>query len=314
MKSKIVNQNSMTNLISDEQLLQELEKRFIENKKSLTQLQKITKQLKEVNKKLEESEALKTHFISNITNEIINPFAAILGLSRTILDAKKENWDKVISMVQLIHSEAFNLDFQLKNIFAAAKLEAGEWMPEIMNVDINMIIENTLHSFRFEAEKKNLALNYEIEVSPGIEKSFYFLTDPEKLRVILNNLVNNAIKYSFPDNQILVKAWLENDLLCISVTDFGIGVSVENQQIIFDRFKRLDTGINSINRGHGLGLSVNKAVIDLLNGSIALTSIPNEKTVFTIKIPSGTLKGNVLDALSDDGNEFLFDNDEGERF
>jgi len=116
--------------ITDEELLQELEKRFSENKNSIKELQKLTKQLKEVNGRLEESESLKSHFISNITNEIINPFAAILGLSRNILDVKKEDWNKVISMVQMIHSEAFHLDFQLKNIFAAAKLEAGDWMPE----------------------------------------------------------------------------------------------------------------------------------------------------------------------------------------
>ncbi len=303
----------MTNKISDEQLLQELEKRFTDNKKSLVQLQKLTKQLKEVNAKLEESEALKTHFISNITNEIINPFAAILGLSRSILDAKRESWDKVISMVQLIHSEAFNLDFQLKNIFAAAKLEAGEWKPEIMNVDINQVIENTIQSFKYESDKKGVKLNYEIEVSPGIEKSFYFLTDPEKLRIILSNLVNNAIKYSHSDSEAIIKAWVEDNKLCISVTDFGIGVSEENQQIIFDRFKRLDTGINSVNRGHGLGLSVNKAIIDLLDGDISLDSKPEEKTVFTIKLPSGDMSDSI-DATSDDGNEFMFDGDEGELF
>ena len=304
----------MTNKISDEQLLQELEKRFTDNKTSLGQLQKLTKQLKEVNKKLEDSEALKTHFISNITNEIINPFAAILGLSRSILDSKKENWDKVIAMVHLIHSEALNLDFQLKNIFSAAKLEAGEWVPEIMNVNINQIIANTLNSFKYEADKKGIELIYDMEVSPGIEKSFYFLTDPEKLRIIMSNLINNAIKYSHADNKVIVKAWLKGNLLCISVTDFGIGVSEKNKQIIFDRFKRIDTGINSINRGHGLGLSVNKAIIDLLNGDIELVSEPDKQTVFTIKLPSGEIANSIIDTSSDDGNEFLFDNDEGEIF
>ncbi len=299
-------------MLTDEQLLAELEKRFTENKESLIQLQKLTLELKEVNKKLEESEALKTHFISNITNEIINPFAAIIGLSRNILDVKKEDWDKVISMVHLIHSEAFNLDYQLRNIFAAAKLEAGEWIPEITNVDVNQLIKSTTEIFKYEAAKRRISLRYDFTLSPGIEKSFYFLTDAEKLKIVISNLLSNAIKYSFEEKEVHIKAWVENEHLVVSVIDYGIGVSKENQKIIFDRFKRLDHGINSINRGHGLGLSVNKAIIDLLEGKLTMESEPNKKTVFTVCIPPGQTQINP-DTMASDGNEFLFDN-EGELF
>lgn len=301
-------------MLTDEQLLRELEKRFNANKESLEELKKMTHQLKEVNKKLEDSEALKTHFISNITNEIINPFAAILGLSRSILDVKKENWDRVISMVHLIHSEAFNLDFQLKNIFAAAKLEAGEWMPEIMNVNINQLINSTIDAFKYEAAKRRIDLHYDFNITPGIEKSFYFRTDPEKFKIILSNLLSNAIKYSHDEREVYVKAWLENDNLCVQVIDYGIGVSEDNRKIIFDRFKRVDHGINSVNRGHGLGLSVNKAIVDLLNGDIQMKSIPDKETVFTITIPAGQLPDDASGTTADDGNEFLFDSDSDELF
>jgi signal transduction histidine kinase len=299
-------------MLTDDQLLRELERRFTENKKSLIELQKMTAQLKEVNKKLEESEALKTHFISNITNEIINPFAAILGLSRSILDVKKENWDKVISMTHLIHSEAFNLDFQLKNIFAAAKLEAGEWTPELSNVNVSELINNTIETFRYESAKKRITLQYDYTLNPGNEKNFYFPTDAEKLKIILSNLLSNAIKYSFPESEVCVRAWLEHEKLCISVTDKGIGVSNENKKIIFDRFKRVDTGINSINRGHGLGLSVNKAIIDLLDGTIDMISVPGEETIFTITLPPAQLNDD--STTSSDGNEFLFESDGEEIF
>ena len=301
-------------MLTDEQLLKELEKRFIANKQSLEELQRMTHQLKEVNKKLEESEALKTHFISNITNEIINPFAAILGLSRNLLDVKKEDWDRVISMVHLIHSEAFNLDFQLKNIFAAAKLEAGEWVPEVMNVNINQLINSALDAFKYEAAKRRIGLFYDFSITPGIEKSFYFVTDPEKLKIIISNLLSNAIKYSYDEREVHVKSWLENDDLNISVVDYGIGVSEENKKIIFDRFKRVDHGINSINRGHGLGLSVNKAIVDLLEGYIEMKSVPDKETVFTVMIPAGKLPDGASNAIAEDGNEFLFDSDSDELF
>lgn len=299
--------------ITDEELLKELEKRFSENKNSIAELQKLTKQLKEVNARLEESESLKSHFISNITNEIINPFAAILGLSRNILDVKKEDWKKVISMVQLIHSEAFHLDFQLKNIFAAAKLEAGDWMPETVKVDLFQMIDNLLSTFKYEADKKGLTFKIESSLGEPPGSNFYFYTDAEKLKIILSNLISNAVNFSHNENEIIVKLWLKDTKLCISVIDHGVGVSEVNKKIIFDRFKRLDTGINSINRGHGLGLSVNKAILDLLNGSIALESYPNKKTTFTVCLPQGEIPENDS-SDSSDGNEFLFDDDNSEMF
>jgi signal transduction histidine kinase len=290
--------------LSDEQLLQELERRFIQNKSSVIQLQKLTSQLKELNKKLEESEAMKTHFISNITNEIINPFAAIIGLSRSILDVKKENWDKVISMVQLIHSEAFTLDFQLRNIFSAAKLEAGEWEPEIMHMGVLQTIQSTIDSFKYEIEKKKLQVLIEDGQGNELQSDLLFASDAEKIRIILSNLLSNAIKFSYNESKIIVKTWLESDQLYISVTDYGMGVSEENKKIIFDRFSRLDSGINSVNRGHGLGLSVNKALIDLLGGEITMDSIPGQKTVFTVSLPQNEITG---EGFATDGNEFLFD-------
>jgi signal transduction histidine kinase len=293
--------------LTDQELIDELQRRFEENRKTIQELKDLTEELKVVNKKLEESEALKSHFISNITNEIINPFTSILGLSRNILAVKKENWKKVISMVALIHSEAFNLDFQLRNIFLAAKIEAGEIYPEIINVDFKNLIKNIIESFRVESKKKNINIELSFEIKPDKGIIFYFKTDPEKIKLALANLISNAIKFSYNDSEIKVRVWKENDLVNISVTDFGTGISEANQKIIFDRFKRLDSGINSINRGHGLGLSINKAVIDLLQGRIDIKSEINNGATFTMSIPEA--KTNIA-GFSADGNEFYFDDDE----
>ena len=151
--------------LSDEELINELTKRFEENRTALQELKDLNEELRVVNKKLEESESLKSHFISNITNEIVNPFTSIIGLSRTILDVDKENWKKVISMVALIHSEAFHLDFQLRNIFVAAKIEAGEINPEFVNADLRNLLDGVVGNFKHEAKKKRcrINLNFDIE-------------------------------------------------------------------------------------------------------------------------------------------------------
>lgn len=291
--------------LSDKELIDELKKRFEQNKLALKEVQDLNKELIVVNKKLEDSEALKSHFISNITNEIINPFASILALSKNILSVEKENWKKVFSMVSLIYSEAFNLDYQLRNIFVAAKLEAGEIFPEILNVDVKHLIESVIESFKYESKKKklNVQLNFNIEIS---NKPFFFKTDPEKLKLIISNLLSNAIKFSHEKCDIKINAEIEDKNLIICVRDYGTGISLENQNIIFDRFKKLDSGINSIHRGHGLGLSINKALLDLLNGSIDIKSELEKGACFTVSIPENESQ---VSGFAFDGNELFFEND-----
>ncbi|MEA3316417.1 MAG: HAMP domain-containing sensor histidine kinase, partial [Bacteroidota bacterium] len=192
--------------ISDTELINELKNRFSQNKKALKEVSELNEELKTVNKKLEDSEALKSHFISNITNEIINPFASILALSKNILSVKKENWKKVFSMVSMIYTEAFNLDFQLKNIFVAAKLEAGEIFPEITNVDIKELTESVIDSFKYEYKKKKLIINFDCEIKKEKKhKNSFFKTDAEKIKLIISNLLSNAIKYSKENNKIDIK-------------------------------------------------------------------------------------------------------------
>ena len=295
--------------LNDKELIDELKKRFEQNKRALEEVQELNEQLKKVNKKFEDSEALKSHFISNITNEIINPFASILALSKNILSVDKENWKQVFSMISLIYSEAFNLDFQLRNIFVAAKLEAGEIFPEILNVDVKHLIESVIESFKYEIKKKKLNLILQFDIKTEHNKPFFFKIDPEKLRLIMANLISNAVKFSHKGNKIIIKAWMDKKYLNISVHDYGTGISLENQKVIFDRFKRLDSGINSIHRGHGLGLSINKALLDLLNGSIDIQSKLEKGANFTVSIPENEAQAS---GFAFDGNESFFD--EGENF
>jgi len=290
--------------ITDELLIEELKLRFEEKKGSLAKLEKLTSELKEVNHKLADSEALKSHFISNITNEIVNPFTSIVILSKNILAIKEGNWEKVMKMASLIYTEAFNLDFQLKNIFAAAEIEAGELYVEVSNVTIDTLIEAVMDSFITEADKKKLT--FEFVKDGNLNDEIIFKTDSEKLRLILSNLVENAIKFS-KNGKIIIRRVVNDNILTVSVQDFGIGISENNQRIIFDRFKRIDTGINSINRGHGLGLSINKALLDYVDGEIKIDSKKNVGSTFTIIIPESVPDA---ESFSADGSDYIFDNDD----
>jgi signal transduction histidine kinase len=297
----------MGHKITDDELLDELKRRFEQNKIAVKELKSLNEELKFVNIKLEESEALKSHFISNITNEIINPFTSILGLSRAILSVDKENWKKVVSMIALIHSEAFTLDFQFRNIFVAAKIEAGEIFPEIVKTDVINVIDSVIESFKLEARRKKLQVVFEHKFSADDNGMYLFKTDPEKLKLILANHLSNAINYSFEGGLVELIADVKDRSLIICIRDHGIGISKENQKIIFDRFKRLDSGINSLNRGHGLGLSVNKAIIEMLNGNIKIQSELGNGACFTITIPESDV---TTSDFASEANETFFDTDE----
>lgn len=296
--------------LSDRQLLKELKTRLDERKKYEDEFNEINREYLQVVKKLKDSETLKSHFISNVSNEIVNPFTSILGLSKAILSVEKQDWKKVVSMVALIHSEAFNLDFQLRNIFVAAKIEAGEITPNISKVNINSLITSVVDSFNIVSRKMGIDIEVQYNIEHGFGKNFFFKTDPEKLKLILSNLLNNALKYSYKDSKVIVKVWLDDEELYISVQDFGTGISDKNQKVIFERFKRLDTGINSINRGHGLGLSITKTLLDVINGNIEIQSQKGEGSAFTISLPESK---NIVDGFSGDGNDIFFD-DEDEIF
>ena len=296
----------MNKKISDERLLEELEKRFFTTKNSLNQHKELIEQLKVVNKKLEESEKLKSHFISNITNEIINPFASILGLSKAILQSDQTNWKQVMDMVSLIRSETLVLDFHLKNIFTAAKLEAGDVTPQYSRLNIKSFFEDIIKEFEFESQKKGLKFKTEYDVNLEKEENFDVITDVEKFNLIISNIFSNALKFSNEKSTIFVYVWKDDNLICFSVENEGVSIPADKQKVIFDRFVRLDNNINSLNRGHGLGLSITKALIELLEGSIKVESKVSGNNKFTVTIPEPELDGK---SNTDFGDDVFFDNE-----
>ena len=295
---------------SDAELIQELKDRLAKKDSALQQLEDTTKELRQVNQKLSESESVKSHFISNITNELINPFTSILGLCKNIQQLTKDDWDKVQSMVKLIYYEAFNLDFQLKNIFTAAEIEAGESKLNNTRIDINSIINNVIESFAEHAERKKVSvrLNSTITTEPG--KTYNFISDPQKLQLILANLLDNAIKYSSDTGEVIISVWQDGEKLMISVTDYGTGISEADKQTIYDRFNKGESGVRSSQRGHGLGLSIIKALSDLLGGSITFETQKYRGTTFTMALPEGKL--NSTDEFSANGNDMFFER--GEKY
>ncbi|MBN1650279.1 MAG: HAMP domain-containing histidine kinase [Bacteroidales bacterium] len=263
-------------------------------------------QLKIVNKKLEESESFKSHFLSNISNEIVNPFTSILGISKNIANLKEADIEQIKTMANLIHSEAFDLDFQLRNIFAAAKIESGENFLELVTLDIQDFIEEITNGLKIKAERRAITCNINYEINQK-----YFVTDADKFRMILTNLIMNAINFSMEKHSIKLYIEYNKEGFLFKINNQGNLISSEDTKIIFDRFVKLDDNINSLNQGHGLGLSIIKDYVELLGGSINFESNENEGTTFFLKLHS--LEMNEKNLFMEDEDLFVAD-DNSELF
>lgn len=293
------------NNITDEELLAELKRRFDENNANLEQERKLIAELNTVNEKLLASEHLKSNFLSNIRNEINNPIASILELSKNIYEGQLD-LDAMKAFATLIFSEAFDLDFQLRNIFLSAEIEAGESPLSVISVNISSLIETVISAFKTKIDKKGLSFSWENE----IDNQTIFKTDSEKLHLILSNLIANAIQFNKPEGSIVIKSKIEEGVLSISIEDSGIGISKENQTKIYDRFHQIEEGSTKTYGGHGLGLSITKALLEIIEGEISLESLEGKGSKFTLSINQLEGFDEDEDTFSSDGNDFLFDQDE----
>ncbi|MBV5314867.1 MAG: HAMP domain-containing histidine kinase [Prolixibacteraceae bacterium] len=266
--------------------------------------EELVRSLYKVNEKLRDSEKLKGHFISNITNEIVNPFASVLALAENIKQLKTDEMTYAHRLADLIYEEAFHLDFQLKNIFAAALIEAGKEEPKLVQINIYELSKNISQYFKTQLKKKNIDLSVSCLNKTVADAPVLFVSDKEKLDMIIKNLISNAIKYS-PDNSIINLDFVfGNGTLSIEVSDHGKGINHDDRRIIFDRFKQLDEKINSINTGHGLGLSIVQAYSELLGGKVSLNDNYEGGIRIMVTIPesSGTEDW-------DDLEDFLLDSE-----
>jgi signal transduction histidine kinase len=289
--------------LTDDALIEELSNRFAQSRKAFSDLSVVNRKLLEMNERLERSESLKSNFLSNIRNEINNPLNAIMGLAGQLALIGAGN-EEITSLCSLIGAEANTLNFQLRNIFMAAELEAGEVSPRCTKVHITSALRDLVDVFLPSAAKKNVSLNL---VLPADEHGGLAVIDFEKFHIIVSNLLANAIEYSLNGGVVEVSSTVDgNGCLQISVQDHGVGIAPEDQQRIFDRFVQVDTGTTRSHLGHGLGLSITKALVDLMQGSIDLTSSPGEGTRFTVTVPPCSILDDE-DSFSEAGNLFLFD-------
>lgn len=264
---------------------------------ALLAAEQLNRKLLDLNERLRLSEEAKGHFLANARNEINNPLSAILALGAG-LEAGPASVEQSRSAGRHIAAEASALDFQLRNLFCAAELEAGETVPGIASVDAASVIRDALDSLRYRAGDRGVRLDF--QASGGA-----FRTDAAILRLIAANLVANAIEFGPKGDTVRIRLEVGPPGLTLAVEDHGEGLADEDRARLFQRFRQLRGGPDRPHQGQGLGLAVVKALVDLLGGGLEVESAPGQGATFTCSLP----EGDALDpdgASASDGNVFFF--------
>lgn len=245
--------------------------------------------------KAEESDRLKSTFLANMSHELRTPLNGILGFTEVL---RTEIYDEVYrEMADIVHTSGTRLLDTLNSIIDLSIIESSRMDIDHQKIKLDEFVDEAITLFRASAFKKDLLLTGETESDFD-----YIISDRKVLANLINNLIDNAIKYT-GDGSVQVKAIVvpenESYQLKISVTDTGIGIDNERLKHIFDKFRQGSEGHDRQFEGAGLGLTICKKYVELLKGRIIATSESNKGSEFRIEIPvkvSGSVSHNQPDA------------------
>jgi signal transduction histidine kinase len=238
------------------------------------------KELEEALKKSQESDRLKTAFINNINHEIRTPLNGIIGFTNLIIEPDLDNERRIEYSKGLVSSSHRLLSIIL-NIIDISKIKTGQVKFRKESVNVNELFDGIYRYYFALAMEKNLL--FEIDRSE-MSTNEIIDTDRHSLKQILENLLNNAFKFT-REGSVSVHYVKKDSLVTISVKDTGPGIDSGFHEKIFEYFSKIENQNEEFYPGTGLGLSISKTLVELLGGTIYVESCPGKGSVFTFSIP-----------------------------
>lgn len=229
-------------------------------------------------KKLEQ---MRSDFVANVSHELRTPLTSIHGFLETLLDGAMEDEETTKYFLELMSVETRRLTKLTNDLLDLSRLEELKGVRQWQDVSVPGVIERVITMFRTPAEEKNLVLFDEIMNDLPPVKG-----DPDMLAQVLMNLVDNAIKFSFPGGRVTMRASLDGGHVRIDVIDTGPGIPKESLPRIFERFYRVDKSRSRELGGMGLGLAIVKHIVRALGGHIEVESSEERGSVFSLYLPA----------------------------
>lgn len=253
-------------------LNEELEKRVAER----------TAELYPINTELEYANHIKDEFLANMSHELRTPLNSILGLSETLLEQRRGPLnDYQQKSLQIVEASGHHLLELINDILDLSKIEAGklDFFPQ--SVLIEDLCRSSLAFIKAQAAKKSITIVYDNK--SAVQEIF---ADARRLKQILVNLLTNAVKFTpeYGHVRLQVNTRREQELIQFSIIDDGIGIASKDLQRLFQPFVQVDSGLNRLHEGTGLGLALVQKLTDLHGGSIEVESEVNKGSRFTINL------------------------------
>jgi len=272
-----------------------LAERNVEVERKNQEVEQARVALEEKAKQLALTSKYKSEFLANMSHELRTPLNSLLILSDQLSRNPDGNLTgKQTEFAKTIHASGKDLLNLINDILDLSKIESGTVVVDVGELRFPDLVDYVERTFRHVAEIK--AFDFEIEIGPGIPRSIF--TDSKRLQQVIKNLLSNAFKFTErgrvslrvdvaaagwgPETETLNRA---RSVIAFSVTDTGIGIPAEKQQIIFEAFQQADGSTSRKYGGTGLGLAISREIARILGGEIRLTSAPGEGSTFTLYLP-----------------------------
>jgi two-component system, OmpR family, phosphate regulon sensor histidine kinase PhoR len=225
-------------------------------------------------------ESVRREFVANVSHELKTPLSSIKAYAETLRNGALADPEAGQKFLQRIEEQADRLHRLILDMLMIARIESDQRAFEIVSVDVAEVAAACLDDHRPAADAKNINLLVEPDQPPCSVRA-----DREALREILDNLVDNAVKYTPDGGRVSVRWSMDAGLCRIAVHDTGIGIGPEHRKRVFERFYRVDKARSREMGGTGLGLSIVKHLAQSFGGKVSVQSEPGRGSTFTVELP-----------------------------
>ncbi len=231
--------------------------------------------------KLRKLERVRSEFLANVSHELRTPIFSIQGFLETLLDGAVDDPQVNREFLEKAHHHANRLNTLLSDLIEISRIESGEMKMSFRYFSLSEFLRQVVQEMQPQAEKKSLILT----LSPPTAQNEKVYGDRERLKQVMINLIDNAVKYTEPGGEISVRASQEGPMAALHVRDTGCGIAPEHHARIFERFYRVDRDRSREVGGTGLGLAIVKHIVEAHGGTIRVESEVGKGStfIFTLK-------------------------------
>jgi len=227
-------------------------------------------------------ENLRREFVANVSHELKTPLASIKAYAETLKMGALNDPEHGIAFVSRIEEQAERLHQLIIDLIHIARVESGQEAFDVVDVDLADAVQSCLEQFADAATARQITLVASPPPEPVIARA-----DEEGIRTIVNNLIDNAIKYTPAGGAVTVRWRADDEAAVLEIVDTGIGIAEKDQARIFERFYRVDKARARELGGTGLGLSIVKHLVQAFGGSVGVESQPKQGSTFRIRLVRG---------------------------